>query len=352
IGANRQDAMIDYDKRSSGTGGFAFYAETTLPILHNLNDDDKRAKFGINEMDVKFVQFRVREGNDASCLNLNRVQNPRILGVDPVELQRRNAFKFVKSISKDGFDMLNDKNPDNRVINAIGDDATLTWSLGLSVGDTMSGVDERGEPFKLRIVGSLKNSILQGVLIISESDFMRLFPSESGYRVFLIDAPFDDMEGISKILLRTFQDFGIELTTAYVRLAEFNAIQNTYLFIFQLLGGLALILGSVGLGLVVLRNILERRRELALMRAIGYSKRLIQRLLISEHWALLLIGEFFGTLTGLIAVMPVIAIQRSNMPYVLLALTLVIVFFSGLIWIWLATKLAGQGKLLNALRDE
>ena len=352
IGANRQNAMINYDKRSSGTGGFAFYAETTLPILHNLNDEDKRIKFGINETSAKFVQFRVREGDDASCLNLNRVQTPRILGVDPAELQKRDAFKFVKSISKDGFGMLNDKSSDDRVINAICDDATLTWSLGLSVGDMTTNVDERGQPFKIKIVGSLSNSILQGVFIISEQDFIRLFPSESGYRVFLIDADFENMADTSKKISQAFQDFGIELTPAYVRLAEFSAVQNTYLSIFQMLGGLALILGSVGLGLVVLRNILERRRELALMRAVGYSKKLIQRLLINEHWALLLVGEFFGAVTGLISVLPAIAIQRANVPYVSLILTLIAVFFSGLIWIWLATKLAGQGNLLSALRDE
>ncbi len=352
IGANRQDAMINYDKRSSGTGGFAFYAETTLPILYNLNDDDKRSKFGLGGINADFVQFRVHDGDDASCLNLNRVQNPRILGVDPVELQKRDAFKFVSSISKDGFGMLNDENPDNNLINAIGDDATLKWSLGLSVGDITSGVDERGRSFKIRIVGSLANSILQGVLIISERDFMRLFPSESGYRVFLVDAPFSDMEYVSKAISRSFQDFGIELTPSYVRLAEFNAIQNTYLSIFQMLGGLALILGSIGLGLVVLRNILERRREIALMRAVGYSRQLIQRLLISEHWALLLIGEFFGSITGLIAVVPTIVIQRADVPYVSLILTLIVVFVSGFVWIWLATKFAGQGALLNALRDE
>ncbi|HGE69899.1 TPA: ABC transporter permease, partial [Candidatus Poribacteria bacterium] len=218
--------------------------------------------------------------------------------------------------------------------------------------DMTTNVDERGQPFKIKIVGSLSNSILQGVFIISEQDFIRLFPSKSGYRVFLIDADFENMADTSKKISQAFQDFGIELTPVYVRLAEFNAVQNTYLSIFQMLGGLALILGSVGLGLVVLRNILERRRELALMRAVGYSKKLIQRLLINEHWALLLVGEFFGAVTGLISVLPAIAIQRANVPYVSLILTLIAVFFSGLIWIWLATKLAGQGNLLSALRDE
>jgi hypothetical protein len=36
--------------------------------------------------------LRLREGDEASCLNLNRAQTPRLLGVDPNELARRGAF--------------------------------------------------------------------------------------------------------------------------------------------------------------------------------------------------------------------------------------------------------------------
>ncbi|MEK7397931.1 MAG: FtsX-like permease family protein, partial [Candidatus Poribacteria bacterium] len=181
---------------------------------------------------------------------------------------------------------------------------------------------------------------------------LKLFPSESGYRVFLIDAPFNNIADISKTISRAFQDFGMELTPAYMRLAEFNAVQNTYLSIFQMLGGLALILGSVGLGMVVLRNVMERRHELALLRTIGYSKRLLQRLILGEHWALLVIGEAFGAVTGLIAVLPATIAQGSDMPYLSLSITLTAVFVSGLIWIWLATRLALRGEMLSALREE
>ena len=38
--------------------------------------------------------MRVREGDDASCLNLNRAQKPRLLGVKPELLTDR--FTFAK----------------------------------------------------------------------------------------------------------------------------------------------------------------------------------------------------------------------------------------------------------------
>jgi ABC-type lipoprotein release transport system permease subunit len=53
------------------------------------------------------------------------------------------------------------------------------------------------------------------------------------------------------------------------RLANFHRVENTYLSTFQMLGGLGLILGTLGMAAVLLRNVLERRRELALLRAVG-----------------------------------------------------------------------------------
>ena len=65
-------------------------------------------------------------------------------------------------------------------------------------------------------------------------------------------------------------DLGADAMPTAERLAEFHTVENTYLSTFQTLGGLGLLIGTVGLAAVVLRNVLERRRELALLRAVGY----------------------------------------------------------------------------------
>ena len=93
---------------------------------------------------------------------------------------------------------------------------------------------------------------------------------------------------------RALQDVGLELTPAAERLNAFNAVQNTYLGTFQILGGLGLLLGSAGLGVVVLRNVLERRGELGLLVAVGFRRRALQRLVLSEHGALLVLGLGIG----------------------------------------------------------
>ena len=65
----------------------------------------------------------------------------------------------------------------------------MQYVLHVGVGDTFS-IDTGGErPLVLRFVGALRDSVLQGELVMSEDAFVRLFPQQQGYRLFLADAP-------------------------------------------------------------------------------------------------------------------------------------------------------------------
>jgi ABC-type antimicrobial peptide transport system permease subunit len=373
IGVFRLDSVKDAEKRASGTGGFALIGESTLTIVQDLNRRAGREFFSLDDgalAGVAFVPFRVREGDEASCLNLNHAQKPRLLGVRSELLAERKAFTFVKTVR--------DLSPENPwilldpfvhsevgvvrpiktpsiiedTVPAIGDEASIVWAMGKKVGDTLDYADERGRAFKVRIVGAVANSILQGNLIIAEDQFVARFPSESGYRMFLIDVPSKKVNEISEALSRALRDTGFELTPTTQRLASFNAVQNTYLSTFQVLGGLGLLLGSVGLSIVVMRNVLERRNELALLLAVGFRKRALKWMVVSEHGALLVIGLAVGILAGGVAVLPALLSPGAGVPYISLTLTLAAVLTSGAVWTWLATALALRGKLLDALRNE
>jgi putative ABC transport system permease protein len=353
IGVFRLDANRDATQKTSGTGGFALIGETTVAVVQDLNTTSGRDFFALNEQDlagVNFVPFRVRAGDEASCLNLNRAQKPRLLGVKPESLEGRFSFAKGEAWAKLKSEI---QNPESEIeIPAIGDANSIQWAMGKKVGDTIDYVDERGQPFQVRIVGAVANSILQGQLLIDEAEFVKRFPGEAGYRTFLIDAPSNTVTQVTATLSRALQDAGLELTPTSVRLNQFNAVQNTYLGTFQVLGGLGLLLGSVGLGIVVLRNVLERRSELALLLAIGFRKAQVQRLLILENGALLLAGLALGVLAATIAVLPAVLAPTGQLPYASLAITLAAVLLNGAWWTWVATRFAVRGDLLAALRND
>jgi ABC-type lipoprotein release transport system permease subunit len=359
VDANKLDARQNGNARSSGTGGFALIGESAFPVLQDLNTKSGRDFFGLTQADmdnVEFVPMRVRDGDDASCLNLNKALTPRLLGVKPELLAARHSFTFTtledKSLAANPWTALQHRDqvhPDE--IPAIGDEASIQWALGKKIGDTVDYVDEHGHAFKLRLVGAVANSILQGSLLIDEAAFVSRYPGESGYRMFLVDAP-SNVTPVAKTLTRALQDRGLELTPAVDRLNAFNAVQNTYLNTFQVLGALGLLLGSAGLGVVVLRNVLERRSELAVMLAVGFRPPALRKWVIWEHAVLQGAGLLLGIVAAALAVLPVLLSPGAAVSTGSLVLTLGLIFASGILWTWAATRVALRGDLLAALRDE
>jgi len=323
-----------------------------------LNTVEGRSAIGLDEEKIRgarFVQLRVRAGDDASCLNMNRAQKPQLLAVTPELLDERDAFRFVRTIDDidKPWQLLNRKYKSKEIIiPAIADQSTIQWALDKKVGDTLDYMDENGNRFRIQLVGGLANSILQGNIIIAEEEFIQRYPSEVGYRLLLIDATEERLKEVSQTLERAGRNYGLELTPATERLAAFYAVENTYLEIFQLLGGLGMLLGSVGLALVVIRNVMERRGELAMLRAVGMERGDLVKLLLYEHWWLLVMGLLCGVFSALVAVLPALRSGGNAVPYVELGVTLLLLFGNGLVWIWLAAKLALRGDLLVALRNE
>jgi len=358
VGANRLSALKDAERRDSGTGGFALYGESSIPILYDLNSQKGTQSYGLDAIkseDVKYVQFRVKEGDDASCLNLNRVTHPQLIGVMPEELAKRKAFTFTGMTDEvdpgNPWMVLEKKLPEG-IIPAVADLSVIVWGLGKAIGDVLTYSDEKGEIFQLKLVGGLANSVFQGNIIISEKTFIQKYPSISGYRLFLIDVSPERVENVADGLSWAMQDQGLDLTPASTRLADFNTVQNTYLSIFLILGSFGLLLGSVGLGVVVWRNVNERRGELALLRAVGYNKKSIQTILLSEHVALLAAGILFGILAALLAILPSLLTPGAEIPYSTILIILVVVSLNGGMWTYLAAAWATKEDLIPALRKE
>jgi ABC-type antimicrobial peptide transport system permease subunit len=148
------------------------------------------------------------------------------------------------------------------------------------------------------------------------------------------------------------RDFGAEITPAKERLAQFSVVENTYLSIFTMLGGLGLVLGSVGLGLVVLRNVLERRGELAMLWAVGFGKNAVKSMVFREHAGLMVAGLVCGIAAALVAVVPALRWPGGNIPYISIMLTSLAIGVSGAVWVWIAATFAVRGGMLDALRSE
>jgi hypothetical protein len=352
-GSNRKDLFSNSEDSGSGTGGFLFYAESTAPVLKQLNDPAVQYEYGLSE-GYSFVQLRRADGDDASCLNLNKIVNPQVLGVDPSMLDGRFSFVSRTSHLDEAHPWLSlEQDPGDGLIPAIADETVIKWGLGLSVGDTLHYINSNGEQMKLLLIGGLAPSIFQGNVLIAEKRFLEQFPESSGTHIFLVDGAMADTAMISSELGRGMRDLGWDMELSAGRLAEFNSVTNAYLSIFMVLGALGLLLGTFGLVVVLWRSVMERSREIALLKAVGYGRKEIHRLVAREYMFLLFMGIGTGFVTAIVATLPSILNAHTGTSFSSILIWLVVLIANGWFWIHLVTRSALRNEsLYSALRNE
>ena len=349
--------------RRSGTGGFVLLARSEVPIVHNPDTQSGRESLLVQSPEFAgagFTRFRLRPGEDVSCLNLYRPGNPTIVAPEGSFVDE-GRFTFAASLAETDQEranpwlLLRRSWPDGAVP-VIADAISLQYVLHASVGDTLTIDTGAPAPVPLRFVGALRDSVLQGEIVMAEEQFVRLFPGQDGFRFFLIDAPdVRDTAGarrLAQTIERELQPYGVDAVSTAERLEAFHRVENTYLSTFQALGGLGLLLGTIGLATVMFRNVLERRRELALLRAVGFDRRHVTVMIGAETLFLLLSGLAAGAGCALVGIAPAWLARGGSAPGLGLGLLLIAVACVGIVSAAIATRAAVSGGLLEALRAE
>ena len=380
----------DFLKPEGGSGGFAMLAESDSPLFM---DFDTREKSGqtVNDNQVSILgeviaqlqqkaqddgktaqereaildnatrllreasirPFSVRAGDDASCLNLYQASRPKILGA-PDSIIDGGGFRFSSTDAKTPEEKGNPwliLRRDGDAIPGFVEENTAMWQLKKGVGDIIEIPDETGKPVRIVLAGFFKDSVFQSEVVIAQSAFQRAFPRTEGASYFLIQTPGANLDALNPILANGLSPYGFEPVKSSDRLGMYLAVQNTYLSTFQLLGGFGLLLGGVGLAVVLLRNVFERRGELSLLRAFGYRSGTLNRLVFLENSLLLVVGLAIGVVAALAAVAPHVA-GGGQIPWGRLTMALTGVLVTGLLAAAIAVRYSLRISVVQGLRKE
>jgi ABC-type lipoprotein release transport system permease subunit len=378
----RRHPEKDFSRRDGGSGGFSLLIETDLPVFRAPNGDGRNDLLDAIDVDAqrrakdkdgsavevrqgkarnllqatRIYPFRLRAGDDASCLNLYQAGRPRLLGVPPSFANEEPRFRIVESEARTPEEKANPwrllfQTREDGATPVFGEQNTLTWMLKKGLGDEYEVPDDTGRLVRLRIVGVLIDSVFPSELLMGAPDFQKLYPRQQGFTYFLAETPPDQTAAVGDLLRTGFAKYGPEVTLTRDRVAAYLAVENTYLTTFQLLGGLGLLLGAFGLAVVLLRGVWERRGELASLRALGYRNRALGELVMAENGLLLLLGLSAGVGAALLSVLPHLAAGNS-VPWLRLVVLLVLVVLAGLVAGLWAVRATLRAPLLPALRKE
>jgi putative ABC transport system permease protein len=356
-GVNRQKITESSLSISGGTGGLRFWMETSVPLRDDINSLSGRKFIGIEKIspgDVTFIGGKKTEGDDASCLNLNYVASPPLLGINTSDFIKNRAFSFSSLADlvpeKDPWSVL-DMMPSGNTIYGFADQTVLEWGLRKKTGDTLKFRSESGDNVNVIIAGGLKPSLFQGYLLVGEKNFDRFFPSVAGYSVFLVRGPSGVTDSLPFLLSDRLENYGITIQKAPERLASFFRVTNTYLSVFTSLGLFGMLLGVIGLGVVLNRNYTSRRKEFALMISCGFRIVDIRRIIFKEQAYILFAGIITGILSGLVATSSSVSSFRE-IPWDSIAIITLAIATTGVFSLLVSLKGIRQNSLIAELSRE
>jgi putative ABC transport system permease protein len=349
VAAFRKHENDNWRERDSGAGGFAFWVETTTAAerVDGAAEDDTAGLGEARKSFGEILPLRIGAGDDASCFNLNSVARPRLLATDSAALATLGAFPIKDVV--DGIEKSWDSLREGSVMRAFVDETTLLWVLKKKLGDRIIYQDEWGRDFAVEIAGTLDGTVFQGSLVVDEARFLEHYPSAEGPRIFLIESG-TDLEPARAILQRTLSESGARVESSRERLAAFHGVENTYISIFQVLGGLGVIVGSAGLGLVTARNLMDRRHEFAILRTIGIPLAVTRRVVLLETAQCIRWGIAIGVVAALVSILPSLQAAGIGTSIVWIILLVLLIAANAAFWSWLAFVWQNR-KMLTAQQD-
>ena len=371
----------DFLKPDGGSGGFRLVAEADVPLFRPFDRGEGKqelldrlqavyqkaeqkggppraerlAKATAALDGVTTFPFRIQGGDDASCLNLFQAGRPRVLGV-PDDLIDRGGFRFSETEAASDEEKRNPwlllrKPRGEGAVPVFAEQNTAMFQLKTPVGGTLTIPDESGAQVTVRIVGTLQDNPFQSELLMSDADFRKLYPRQEGYRAFLIDVPADRQAEVANLLETGLRANGFTATPTTDRVASYQQVVGAYLTTFQLLGGFALLLAVLGLGVVLLRSVWERVGELALLRAVGYRTGSLQTMVLAETLLVLAVGLGIGAGSAVASVLPNLVLGGSLPGTMLLGLAAAVAVV-GIAVAGLATAGVARAPLIPALRKD
>ena len=233
--------------------------------------------------------------------------------------------------------------------------------LGLAMGDVVGATSASGNNRSLRIVGLFKRGQTQlssslGYVLLREAQSLLGRP----FIINRIGVHLDDPYGAQLISRRLEERFAYKAESWEERSADFLSLLVTRNVIMYSVVSAILLVASFGIYTVVSNSVSDKRRDIAIMRSIGFSEGDLQLIFVFEGLALALVGILAGWLLGygLMAILgslhfPIggdnerLPLDRSARQYVIAAAASL---FSGVIAAWLPARKAARVDPVDILR--
>jgi putative ABC transport system permease protein len=193
--------------------------------------------------------------------------------------------------------------------------SNVVWSFGtvnFNGPPTSSRIPDAGDLLQLYYAPNnttvfSKNVTVAGVLngvffngIVGTSQFLKnAFGIGTGQLGFVKVYNGVDPTSVSNILKKDFAHLGMQTIAIAALVSTFIQVGQSFLGIFEAFLALGLVVGIAGLGIISIRSVVERRKEIGVLRAIGYRKSMVLSAFLLENSYVALLGILIGIVLGI-----------------------------------------------------
>jgi putative ABC transport system permease protein len=197
-----------------------------------------------------------------------------------------------------------------------------------------------GQTVPLTVAGVAGTSFYDGAdhVFIARSLSDRTFGNRSSSDLlFVSTAPGTDNDALAGLINGRYVANGASATSFHRLVNDQFSIQNQFLTLIRGYVALGLLVGIAGLGVVMVRAVRERRREVGVLRALGFSSVAVRRAFLAESSFIALEGIFIGVVLALVTAWRLVNSGSFGsgtafaVPWLQLALLVVVTYIASLL---------------------
>lgn len=229
---------------------------------------------------------------------------------------------------------------------------------GLSIGDPVTIEFARTGPKTLELAAIFEARGIGAGLLVDSSTFAANFTEQFDSQIFLdLGNGVSLEEGRERVETVTARYVGTQVLDQEELAGEAsNRIDELVRLVFGLLG-VAVVIALIGITNTLTLSVLERRREIGLLRAVGLSRRQLRAAINWEAILIALLGALLGMGLGLVFAWAVISalddeVLRMSIPWDQVGLAFVGAAFAGLVAAAVPAWRASRRNILEAISYE
>lgn len=167
------------------------------------------------------------------------------------------------------------------------------------VGQRLRVENATGGDHEVTVIGIL-HAVFTSGLFVKESFVVRDLRAPGAFQFYFHPRDGEDPFLARRALEREFLPYVLSVTVLEQTVHKATEVTLNFITLLQAFLGLGLIVGIAGLGVITMRNVVERRGEMGALRALGFRRSMILEAFLLEISVVSVLGILIGTVTGVL----------------------------------------------------